>query len=250
MLNASQQPVEACMHERRPGTTVCLHCRHEARIVARERRKRLMLGGSAVLVVAAVLGIAGMLGTGALRNRGEARQAASNAQAVVTVAQSTDTQLTAASPAQASVASTAVAPATKRVTLQGEVTRAHVPLAPIVAMGPNTLGNGIIATRDDSGIVLAFDTPETRTRIPEKFEAFVRSTLPRLYGAAADSALAKIPSGGIASSQKALLFDLPTRGVRIALPNGWWLVLYPEIRAGHDGPLVVRYRSAVVDRVI
>jgi hypothetical protein len=258
VLNATQQPLETCMHERRPGTTVCLHCRHQARIVARERRKRLMLRGTAVLVVVAVVAAAGTLGTGALRNRSAAKSSdRARAKAMITVAQSADTQIVASQ--SASLASTAQTPtqssagsvAPGRVTMQGEVSRAHgARLSPLVALGKSSLGDGVTAERNDSGVVLvAFDTPEARTRIPEKFERFVRTTLPQLYGPAADSALAKVPDGGIASSQKALLYDLPTRGIRIALPNSWWLVLYPEIRPGQDGPLVVRYRSSVVDHV-
>src|SRR5437773_586464 len=36
------------MHELRPGTTVCVHCRHAARAVARERRQRLLLRAGTV----------------------------------------------------------------------------------------------------------------------------------------------------------------------------------------------------------
>jgi hypothetical protein len=245
VLNASQQPSEVCSHERRPGTTVCLHCRHQARLVARARRKRLLLQGSAVAVVLAVVGAAAMLSADALRNRGRAgNSAGSEAPNLVAVAS--------AKPGTADVPSQSIsARSTTRppVTQEGEVSRPPAaPLAPIVARGQTSLGDSVTVTRGDSSIVVEFDTPDARTRIPEKFEAFVRATLPRLYGPAADSALAKMPSGGIANSQQALLYDLPVHGIRIALDNGWWIVLYPEIRAGRDGPLVVRYRAAVVNR--
>lgn len=245
MLNASQQPPEICTHERRPGTTVCLHCRHQTRIVARERRKRLFLQGSAVAVVLAVIGAAGLLSAAALRNRGDAgRSASSKAPTLVSVASVRSGAAEAQSPSASEPSATR-----PPVTQEGEVSRPPTPpLAPIVAAGRGSLGDSIAVVRSDSGIVVEFDTPDARTRTPEKFERFVRATLPRLYGPGADSALAKIPSGGIANSQKALLYELPTSGIRIALNNGWWIALFPEIRPGQDGPLVVRYRAAVVNR--
>src|SRR5690349_24220084 len=57
------------MHEHRPGTTVCLHCRHAARGVARERRKRLMLRAGVVATVATTVGAVGVLSAAAIRAR-------------------------------------------------------------------------------------------------------------------------------------------------------------------------------------
>jgi hypothetical protein len=241
VLNASHQLTEVCTHERRPGTTVCLHCRHQARIVARARNKRLLLRGGAAAVVLTVVAAATLLSANALRSRSEAGNSA-RSEAPPLVATGTEADRT----PQSIVAPSATR---KPVTQQGEVEPAPAsPLAPIVAAGQTPLGDGVTVTRGDSGIVVDFDTPEARTRTPEKFERFVRATLPRLYGPAADSALAKIPGGGIAGSQQALLYQLPTSGIRIALDNGWWILLLPEIRPGQDGPLVVRYRAAVVNR--
>jgi hypothetical protein len=90
-------------------------------------------------------------------------------------------------------------------------------------------------------VVLDFDTKLARTRMADKFERFVRATLPSIYGAAADSALARLPQGALAS-QGDLIGDLPTRGMRIPLPNGGAIVLFPMTRQGQDGPLVTRYR--------
>jgi hypothetical protein len=57
--------------------------------------------------------------------------------------------------------------------------------------------------------------------------------------------LTKIPDGGL-SSQGDLLGELPTRGMRIPVGSEWMIRLFPETRAGQDGPLVVRYRVSVV----
>jgi hypothetical protein len=119
------------------------------------------------------------------------------------------------------------------------------PLIPIVAHGETTLAAGIIATRNDSGVTVAFDIDGLRTRRRDKFERLVRTTLPAIYGQRADSVLASMPDGSIAA-QGDLLTELPSRGVRLTLSDGWKLALYPETRPGRDGPLVVRYRVAVV----
>jgi hypothetical protein len=102
-----------------------------------------------------------------------------------------------------------------------------------------------MAIRKDSVVTLWFDRALVRTRIPEKFERFVRATLPALYGPVVDSALAKIPAGALAS-QGDLINDLPTRGMHIPVAPGWTLTLYPIVRAGRDGPLVTQYRVFVI----
>jgi hypothetical protein len=104
---------------------------------------------------------------------------------------------------------------------------------------------GVTAVRGDTDVVVAFDTPETRTRRPEKFEQFVRTTLPLVYGSAMRNVLARIPDGTIAG-QGELLTELPKRGVRIPLDGAWTIRLFPETRPGQDGPLVIRYRVTVV----
>jgi hypothetical protein len=118
---------------------------------------------------------------------------------------------------------------------------APAPLSPILSQGETVLPEGVVALRTDSSVTLSFDTPETRTRMPEKFERFLRTTLPQVYGQAVDSVLAKVPDGGIAR-QGDIVSDLPTRGIRIPVKDAWTLAVYPETRPGHDGPLVVRYR--------
>jgi hypothetical protein len=115
---------------------------------------------------------------------------------------------------------------------------------PIVPPGESPLPDRVTAFRDDAVVTVSFDTPVARTRIPEKFERFVRSTLTTVYGSGADSALAKLPVGALAS-QGNLITELPSRGVRIPVSAVWEIRLYPETRKGVDGPLVVRYRTMV-----
>jgi hypothetical protein len=122
---------------------------------------------------------------------------------------------------------------------------APAPFAPILPMGESSLSDGITANRGDSAVVVSFDVQLTRTRRPDKFERIVRTTLPAIYGPAADSALARIPDGEIAR-QGDLMSELTTRGIRIRLTPPWEIRVYPETRTGPGGPLIVRYRATLV----
>ena len=68
-------------------------------------------------------------------------------------------------------------------------------LTPVLPAGQSDLVGGVTAVRGDTDVVVAFDTPETRTRRPEKFEQFVRTTLPLVYGSAMRNVLARIRTG-------------------------------------------------------
>lgn len=117
------------------------------------------------------------------------------------------------------------------------------PPAPVVAAGRTALQGGIIVERGDS-VVVHFDTPVYRTRRRDKFEHVVRTTLPAVYGALADSALAALPMGELAAAGN-LLTEIPASGVQLPPAQGWAITLWPGTRPGQDGPLVVRYRVSV-----
>lgn len=240
MLYTPLHVLPVCQHERRPGTTVCVHCRHASRVAAREKRHRVMLRGGAFAIVASTFITAGVLGASAIRDRVGGRRS------IPTAAAPLDTQssLAAALPdtsrvvtpeagaggiQQPSVASRSAAP----------------PFGPILPAGESPLSEGVTAVRTDSAIVVSFDSPMNRTRRPEKFESLVRATLPAIYGRGADSALAHLPAGALAR-QGDLFGTVSTHGLRIPAGQAWEIRLYPESRIGHDGPLVVRYRVSVV----
>jgi hypothetical protein len=115
----------------------------------------------------------------------------------------------------------------------------------VLAAGETQISDGVTVSRSDSVIKVSFDAALIRTRRADKFEQFVRATLPAIFGPGADSALTSLPVGGIAT-QGDLLTELPLRGARIPLAGGWTLSVWPETRPGRDGPLVVRYRVAVL----
>jgi len=113
-----------------------------------------------------------------------------------------------------------------------------------VPEGRTAIGaEGMYATREGETIRVHFDTELGRTRRPAKFEQIVRATLPAVFGPAADSLLSQLPSGRIASRGD-LLVDLPARGVELRHADGRTLTVWPETRAGRDGPIVVAYRVA------
>ena len=72
----------------------------------------------------------------------------------------------------------------------------------------------------------------------------MRATLPILYGIAADSMLAALPEGAITGNRD-LVSEVAVRGVRLPVPTGGTLELWPVTRPGRDGPLVVGYRVRV-----
>ena len=137
-------------------------------------------------------------------------------------------------------------PAETTVTSVASVTTPLAPeLAPVIGEGRSDLGDGVVAERSGDEVKVYFDTPLTRTRRPEKFETVVRATLPQLYGPAADSALAAIPAGALVP-REGLLTELPVQGFSIPVRDGLSVRVWPEIRPGQEGPLVVRYRAKVV----
>jgi hypothetical protein len=233
---------DSCPHERRPGTKFCLHCRHEARLVAKERRRRLMLRGSELSAVLLVLGSVGTIGAVTLRRHATTRRAESPAATTTAVAMANPTHDSVAAQAP-SPAPVVAAPTPASATATSPAPTVAV-LKPIVPEGTTTLVGGITATRHDSVVVLSFDFAGARTRLPERFERLVRTTLPSVYGAPADSAIRAIPDGGIVREGD-LFTELSERGVRIPLSAGGAIALYPILRPGRDGPLVTQYRVTV-----
>ncbi|MDQ2942509.1 MAG: hypothetical protein M3R21_02415 [Candidatus Dormibacteraeota bacterium] len=120
--------------------------------------------------------------------------------------------------------------------------QAPVPL--IVHEGRTALPDSLVAERGGDSVSVDFDTPAARTRRRDKFEGVIRRTLPLVYGAPVDSLLRAIPIGGIVGDAD-LLEELPTRGIHLKVADGWTLDLWPETRAGQDGPLVVGYRARI-----
>jgi hypothetical protein len=218
-----------------------------------------LLRGSAVGVVVATFIAAGLVGATAIRakvddasaNRSakaadSSRRAATRNAATRTAVDTTETPAasTPIAPSGAAPQRSAATPApvaTKTIVAP----RAAPPLVPVLPIGRSELADSVTVIRGDSEVVVSFDLMMTRTRRAEKFEQFVRSTLPAIYGRGARDILSRIPDGAL-SGQGELLTELPKRGMRIPVGTDWMIRLYPETRQGQDGPLVVRYRVSVV----
>ena len=238
LSHAMQLPTNPCPHELRPGTTVCLHCRWEARSATRRRRRRLFMKGSTGLALLSTLAVIGLVGRVAFEKRFSSPRLRVATATVMSDAGGDAAKAMTPAPTTAQQGVTmSAAPATTPVTA--------APVSPLVPQGQSSLPDSLLATRADSVITVSFDRTMIRTRNPWKFERLVRSTLPALYGPLADSALARIPEGGLVR-QGDLINELPTRGMRIPVAPGWTFTLFPITRPGQDGPLVTQYRVSVV----
>jgi hypothetical protein len=204
-----------CPHGLRPGTTVCLHCRQEARAAAQQRRYRLAarvglatLGG-AVLISLIIGGLNAIAPDARELGKAVAQSVRRSANQVATAA----------------------------------VQRSRTPsLEPVIAEGRRELGDSVFAERVDDQVTVHFDTDALRTRYDWKFEGVVRATLPAVFGPDARAALDSVPSGTFVRGGD-LLRELPTRGIPLELKgSGQTLKVWPITRAGRDGPLVVGYR--------
>jgi hypothetical protein len=224
---------------------VCLHCRHTALVAARARRRKRLLYAGSVLLVAGVVASVGAVTVGVVKNRASAAARTAGGATAQSEAPMQRVAQVRAAPAVAASQRLASAPLPPSASASGSSTATSPPLVPILAIGETTLSAGITATRNDNSVIVLFDTDGLRTRRRDKFERLVRETLPAVYGRRADSLLAGMPDGAIAG-QGDLITELPARGVRLALNDGWKLALFPETRPGRDGPLVVRYRVAVI----
>jgi hypothetical protein len=221
--------LDLCPHDHRPGTTVCLHCRHASLLALRKRRRKSLLRIAGALLVVLALFSGGTIGTLAVRGYvAERGKTASGSPPIAQQAGTIRLAVAGEAPARGAVRPVALHASTRQ-------------LSPIIGLGETPLADSIRALRADSAVTVFFDLPMIRTRRSDKFERFVRSTLPEIYGPAMDSLLALLPYGTIAQ-QGDLLTELPIRGARLSLANGWRLTVWPEIRPAYDGPLVVRYR--------
>src|SRR5205807_9217462 len=61
-----------CPHERRPGMAVCLHCLHEARVAARDRRNRAIMRFTAWTLSLTVVAVVGTAAANAVTRQPEA----------------------------------------------------------------------------------------------------------------------------------------------------------------------------------
>lgn len=209
-----------CPHGLRPGTTVCLHCRAEAR--AKQSKDRWLVAarfGIATVGVSAVLAV--LIG---------------GVMAITPEASSTARTDDAAAPVVSQAAK--VVPVAARPAPRPAAPR----MMPAISEGRRELGDSMFAVREGLQVTVHFDTEERRTRYDWKFEDVVRATLPIVYGPEARAALDSIPEGTWARGGD-LLNELPTKGIALENPVGQELLrVFPITRPGRDGPLVVGYR--------
>lgn len=248
---------------------VCLHCLHNARVEARERRRRSIVRFSAWMLSLIVVGVVGAAAVNAAMHPAETtaapvatRRASSKAalapkrDSTLTVASAAVIQQGAPAPATAVADSTAPHVSTAVVATPAashtDSTASHPTIAappapvlrPVIPLGRTDFQDSVYAERRADTVVVHFDTSPARTRRADKFETIVRQTLRNVYGAVADTLLAAVPAGSLVLPNE-LLTTLPTRGIRLTTAGGSRIQLWPETRPGRDGPLVVAYRTVV-----
>ena len=243
---------------------VCLHCLHNARVEARERRRRVIVRVSAWTLSLIVVGVVGAAAVNAAMNptattaapvttrRSSPKTAAvPKRDSTLVVASATVVQqgapsaATAVADSAAQLVSSPAAPAKDTSAPRpAEAAPAAPAIRPVVPIGRTDLKDSVYLERRGDTVVVHFDVSPTRTRRADKFEAIVRQTLPSVYGTIADTLLAAVPAGSLVAPNE-LVTTLPSRGFRLTSAGGARIQLWPETRPGRDGPLVVAYRTVV-----
>ena len=245
----ASRSVPPCDHELRPGITVCLRCQHAERAAKRAKQRQMMARSGAAVLSVGVIAAVGITAATSLKSRGSSARPETLATAAATVVDTMPADVD-------SVLSPSPAPVAREVAAAGVLAKpaANVPapkpsvtpttnsLSLVVPVGRTTLRDTMVADRSGDTVRVSFDLLLSRTRRPDKFEAIVRSTLPQVFGSAADSALRALPYGSVARAGD-LIETLPSSGFHIPLQNGRTIAVWPETRAGRDGPLVVAYRA-------
>ncbi|MGI8497615.1 MAG: hypothetical protein ACR2OG_08560 [Gemmatimonadaceae bacterium] len=196
---------------------VCLHCRQEERLAAGARRRHTTRRFAAAAAAIAVIAFVGVQGASAFHGR------------LPSLRRSPSTHIVAHRPLL--------------VSDSASVVRAPV-VSPSIPQGRTPLSGGQLAVRTGDSVAVEFDTPLARTRRADKFEVVVRSTLPQIYGAVADTLLGAVPTGRLVSDRE-LLTVLPVRGFQLDGGARGTITIWPMTRRGQGGPLVVAYRAVV-----
>jgi hypothetical protein len=201
----------------------------------RARQRQMIARGAAATLVLGVIAAIGVAGATAIRAR-----TGSNVNGTPATGDALQPTDSATDPAMVLPSDSTPAEAPRLSVENAPVSGAVV--APVVPVGRTVLRDTMMADRAGDTVRVSFDLAMSRTRRAEKFEAIVRSTLPQVYGATADSALRALPFGSMARAGD-LVTTLAEQGFHIPVPGGRTIAVWPETRAGRDGPLVVAYRA-------
>ncbi|HUQ84020.1 MAG TPA: hypothetical protein VM076_22915 [Gemmatimonadaceae bacterium] len=229
-----------------------MRCQHAERGEKRAKQRQMFARGGAAVLSLAVIVAVGVAAATALRARSRGasdvapRELAPVPEADAAVAQDTlgSPPPAVATPATTLPASQPAAP-TPTPTLPAPPPAVVTRAVPVVPPGRTVLRDTMVAERAGDTVRVSFDLLLSRTRRPDKFESIVRSTLPQVYGALADSALRALPVGAVARAGD-LITTLPETGFHIPIAGGRTIAVWPETRVGRDGPLVVAYRAVAV----
>lgn len=281
----SELNFENCPHERRPGTTVCLHCRYAARQAARDAQRRRFAGWLSIVVAVIIVGGIGIyaaahaadirigetasrIGTGIVDGLASIRldidRYINSAQAT-TRSEARRTAARDARMAPRESVTTFILAADTTGVLPGTLASADPVPDEATATSPasDTLVNAAIPpvwtvipegrTELDGGMFAVRNADTIKVHFDTELG---RTRRPEKFERIVRSTLPELYGPAVDSLLAAipaggltregdLVNELPARGVRLALGAGWSLALWPETRPGRDGPIVVTYRALV-----
>lgn len=240
---------KTCNHDRGPGTTVCLRCRHDEWQASQRRRQQMLMRFLALGFVVAIVGIAGLGAASAWRERSASAVTDSVAGSVTLKQEGRST----GRPTRLLAPTPSVAASTRPATVASapEPVSAPVPAAPSASSRGSVLGQGktmltdsIFAIRSGDSVTVNFDVQGNRTQRADKFERMLRTTLPMVYGRLATATFDEVPTGSFLPSRD-VVGELHEHGMQLTLDNGVRISVRPQTRGSRDGPLVVAYLTVL-----
>lgn len=238
-----------CTHDRGPGTTLCLRCRHDQWQALQRRRQQMLMRFLGLASIGGIIGVAGVAGAITLRGGDAASVTETSAGSIVLRQEGKTAIHKERSPrplAPTPLRSAPVAAAAEPVDSSPRAAPAMVPPLPVsgngslLNQGRTTLTDSIYAMRSGDSVTVNFDTQGNRTGRADKFEQMVRATLPLVYGRRITASLDSVPQGALLPSRD-VIGELKTRGMHLRLDNGMRIALWPQTRLTTSGPLVVSY---------
>jgi hypothetical protein len=239
---------KTCTHDRGPGTTVCLRCRHDEWQASQRRRQQMLMRVLGLGFVVGIIGMAGVAMASTIRERSSGTDSTRNVvqQDKPAVArqprQLTPTRSRTAEASPVDFSAPPVAPKAPAASVSVPASRNRA--GSMLVEGRTELTDSIFAVRSGDSVVVNFDVQGGRTRRADKFERMLRTTLPLVYGRFATLALDSVPNGTLLPS-KDIVGELQSQGMRLTLENGVKISVHPQTRIGRDGALVVAYLTVV-----
>ena len=114
----------------------------------------------------------------------------------------------------------------------------------VLVEGRTQLTDSIVAIRTGDSVVVNFDAFGFRTRRSSKLEQSLRLTLPMVFGKMAIASIDTIAVGQLVTN-KDVVGELATNGMRVKLDNGATAHIRVLTRTVSDGPIAIGYLTTI-----